>query len=114
MNRLNVRQGDILFTPVTPEEFTEETQRYGCNKLNHAVIAEGEATGHHHQVAEADLAHAELYRNWNGQSFLRVTDQGVSIVHEEHGPQVLEPGFYQVRQAREYDYLARLSRAVRD
>jgi hypothetical protein len=110
--RVNVRQGDLLFIPIT--NLAEEVSLSDERKVKNGVIAEGEATGHHHRVAEADLAEAEIYRHWNGQMYMRVSEKGISIVHEEHNTVTLEPGEYTVHRAREFDYLQSVSRYVAD
>jgi hypothetical protein len=103
-----VRQGDILFVP------TEDTIN-PVKKLEDGVIAEGEATGHRHRIFEADLPFCELVEvDYRGSKMLKVTDHGISIVHDEHKPVTLEPGTYRIHQAREHDYLAGLSRPVWD
>jgi hypothetical protein len=106
-----IRQGDVLFIPTTdaiPEYLTER------GKNEKGIVMEGEATGHHHRIA--NLEAAEVFRSgWaGGESFVRVSDQGVSIVHEEHAPVQLPAGNYRVKIAREYDYLANAARFSRD
>lgn len=71
------------------------------------------ATGHKHQVALEDLGSAKLYKNWRGDMWITV-EKTVRIVHDEHGPVTLEPGFYKVNRAREYDYMGQYSRPVYD
>lgn len=108
-----IRQGDILFIPVKPED----AQIHGMTKQENGIIAEGEATGHHHRIAEVDLANAELFKTWRGvdKAILRVGDKSISIVHDEHLPVTLWPNTtYRIHQAREYDYFSNLARRVRD
>jgi hypothetical protein len=106
-----IRQGDVLFIPTTdviPEYLTER------GKNDKGIVMEGEATGHHHRIA--DLEAAEVFRaGWaSEESFVRVGPLGVSIVHEEHAPVQLPAGNYRVKIAREYDYLANAARFSRD
>lgn len=104
-----IRQGDILFIPITGE-ITDSTK-----KVESGIIAEGEATGHHHRIAEEDMQFGDLLEvGWRGDRVLRVSQDGLRIVHEEHGTSVLPAGTYKIHQAREFDYLAGLSRPVRD
>lgn len=106
-----IRQGDILFIPMRDE--TLNTQ--GAKVRDNGIIAEGEATGHHHRVAIADMPNAELLElGWQRDLYLRVTGDSISIVHEEHHTVTLPKGDYKVHQAREFDYLGQFSRAVRD
>jgi hypothetical protein len=103
-----IRQGDVLFVPMT-----EPIPDYVKEKKNvKGVVMEGEATGHHHKLA--DLEAAEVFRVSYGDSFVSVGPLGVSIVHEEHAPVQLPAGNYRVKIAREYDYLAQATRFSRD
>ena len=109
-----IRQGDLLFVPVTEIPYYETKQ----TPLDTRVLAQGEATGHHHQIAEADVAGAEVYNigySSREPNYLKVTAEGgISIVHEEHGTVTLPQGMYSIHRAREHDYLSGLSRQVRD
>jgi hypothetical protein len=86
------RQGDILFIPVTkiPEN---------AKKLNHGVIAEGEITGHKHQIAPG--SNASLLME-NEQSYIEASEE-TNIVHEEHNTVKLEPGNWEVRRQKTYE-----------
>lgn len=104
-----VRQGDLLFIPV---ENTREVNP--TDKQPDGIIREGEATGHHHRLAI--LEDAEVFRpsSW-GDTIVRVSDRGVSIVHEEHHTVTLAPNTtYKVHVAREFDYLRASNRFVAD
>ena len=87
------RQGDLLF-------IRTDVRKLSGKKIRNGVLARGEVTGHAHRVA--DLAAAEAYEMDNGV-FLSVSDQGVSIVHEEHKPVTLPAGLWEVRRQREYE-----------
>jgi len=101
-----IRQGDLLFVPAN--KFPENTTR-----VETGIIAEGEATGHHHRLAV--LEDAELAALWDGSKMVKVGPSGVTVVHEEHGTVTLAPNTtYAVHQAREYDYLAEATRFVAD
>jgi len=83
------RQGDVLFVKVAdlPPELVERKSD---------VVVEGEATGHAHR-----LTAGQIWQTREGQLFLSAAG-GASIVHEEHGPIELEPGYWQVIRQREY------------
>lgn len=86
-----VRQGDLLIVKVDalPE---------GCVMPGHRVLAEGEATGHKHELDSGDVYEKE------GTLFFRVYDeQRTTLKHEEHGPITFEPGVYKVIRQREYE-----------
>lgn len=88
---MKVRQGDLLIVKV--EELPEN-----CALQNHRVLAEGEATGHMHE-----LDSGELYEK-SGTLYFRVPeDQKTTLTHQEHGPITFEPGVYKVIRQREYE-----------
>lgn len=67
-------------------------------------VALGEVTGHHHSfmsnVAEAEIEKlVEMYEGKDGQIYVRVLGEpgDVSLVHQEHKAQPVEPGDYEVR-----------------
>jgi hypothetical protein len=85
-----VRQGDLLIVKVKalPE---------GCRKKGHRVLAEGEATGHKHE-----LDSGELYEK-NGTLYFKISDhEKATLQHQEHGPVTFDPGTYKVVRQREY------------
>lgn len=53
------------------------------------IIAEGEATGHHHAIAEQ---YGELYETPDGTLWLKVGGAEAPMVHEEHAPVRFKPG----------------------
>lgn len=103
-----IRQGDVFFIPV------EKADKIDAESFRKdGIIQEGEATGHHHKLAV--LEDAEVFRPNYGNAMVSVGPNGVSIIHEEHGPVTLEPNTtYKVHIAREFDYLADMTRSVRD
>ncbi len=97
------RQGDLLFIR------TSQPKTRG-KRIKNGVLALGEVTGHSHSIA--DLGAAEAYE-MEGGAFLVVSENGVSIVHEEHAPVTLGSGAWEMRRQREYDP-ERKQRTVRD
>jgi hypothetical protein len=89
------RQGDVFF-----ERVTEIPARLRERPLPHVTLVHGEMTGHSHRIA--DPRTATLFAAGATSFFLEVRDGGAEVVHEEHGPIVLEPGFYRVWRQREY------------
>lgn len=66
------------------------------------IIREGEATGHHHRIA--DLESANVFMPQDGRPIVVVNRLGATVVHPEHGPVTLEPDTtYDVHLAREHD-----------
>lgn len=95
------QQGDVILRRVNNVQ---------GKKLNHLVLAEGEHTGHKHQIIKGD---AELYDH-EGTLFLRVLSDTATLAHEEHAHQVLEKGDYQIGIVREYDHFSEESKNVAD
>ena|SRR3990167_1191462 len=83
------RHGDVLIKKV------ESIQG---KKLEHLTLAEGEATGHKHQITEGE---AKLYEH-EGTLFLRVISEEAVLTHEEHKPLTLPQGDYEITIQREY------------
>jgi hypothetical protein len=91
------RQGDILLLRV--EAIHEKAKPVKAN--GPIILAEGEATGHHHAVYETEGV--TLYRRRTGEMFLEVAKPEAEVRHPEHGPITLPEGRYEVLRQREYD-----------
>jgi hypothetical protein len=99
------RQGDVFIS------CTSEIPRDAI-KQSHLVLADGELTGHRHQIEE--LRSAVLYLGRDEQ-FLEVLAPHADIVHPEHHTIRLKTGKYRVWRQREFDPLKDLrSRFVYD
>ena len=84
------RQGDLLITRI------KEIPK-GAKKQDNRILAEGEATGHMHEL---DLG--EVYEK-NGTLYFRVPEgQVATLNHPEHGAMTFETGEYKVIRQREY------------
>lgn len=83
------RQGDVLLSPV---------QMIGGVKQPHLILAEGEVTGHRHQITDGQ---AELYEK-GGVLFLKVLSEFALLTHEEHRSIAIPQGTWMVRIQREY------------
>ena len=99
------QQGDVLIesVPAIPPRAVPRVSRNGRQ-----VLAEGEATGHAHAVAED----VQLFES-GGVLYCRA---GVpfTVRHEEHKPITVPPGAYQVRRVRIYDHFSEEALAVAD
>jgi hypothetical protein len=91
-----LRQGDVMLIkceqPVDLKEAKPEKPVRG-----HYILADGEATGHAHKVAQTM---AVIWAT-TAARFLEVKAQTM-LQHEEHEQIGLEPGFYQVVRQQEY------------
>jgi len=95
------QQGDLILL---------ETEKVKGKRLDHLILAYGEATGHHHRIATGQATLSEE----NGTLYLRVDSNKADLVHEEHGKITIPKGDYLVRRVREFDHFAEKARAVRD
>ena len=86
------RQGDVLLM---------STDRIEGRKLTHLILAEGEVTGHKHQITSGE---AEL-REQDGKLILIVSSETATLSHEEHKPIQIPQGTWIVRTQREYSPL---------
>lgn len=87
-----IRQGDVM---IRAAEIPTDAQRVPLRPL-----ALGEKTGHHHSLMvdepEVKLEDCvEMYEK-DGQLFVRVSEDAVSLVHQEHKAHALPPGDYAV------------------
>lgn len=89
------RQGDVLLVPC------EKPTSVKIETLGEVVLAHGEATGHRHRFPVNRNVRA--YRRGNDERFLRVVGRGHRLLHEEHDPIEVEPGWYEVVIQSEYD-----------
>lgn len=86
------RQGDLLIVRVNviPSQAVQQKSR---------VLAEGEATGHLHELDKE----AEVYEE-KGVLYFRVNEQAISMLtHPEHKSLTFDPGVYRVVRQREYE-----------
>ena len=97
------RQGDVIF--ILGVKIPE-----GAKKLDHKVIAEGEITGHKHEISEGK---ADLYEK-DGVLYMRVESEEVIVDHPEHKEQIVKKGDIEIDFPQEYDYIAEESRRLQD
>lgn len=91
-----MRQGDVI---LQPSQELQNVHSQFVEKLANLVLAEGEVTGHTHQITEGE---AELYQ-WGANLYLRVTSDTAILTHEEHQPMVIPQGDWIVKIQREYE-----------
>jgi hypothetical protein len=105
---LMYRQGDVLLVQASlPDGACQQAARDGDGKL---VLAYGEATGHHHAIAESG---ADMLEFADGTRYLRV-GAPVCLRHAEHHALPLAAGVYKIVIQREYVPGPIASRAVAD
>ncbi|SRR5579885_509108 len=89
-----IRHGDVILTPV---ERIPKGQR---KPVKDNVLAYGEVTGHSHTLV-AEPGAAELFTVGEGM-YLAVSEEGVSLRHQEHAQLTIPRGDYSVTIKREY------------
>jgi hypothetical protein len=104
MKRLG-RQGELLIMRV------KKTEDLKLKKLDHRILAEGETTGHKHELTTGILFDNDT---WRGKGrFINIAQGKKALLeHPEHKTIEIEPGFYQVITQREYTEQG--ARRVRD
>lgn len=86
------RQGDLLIVKVQALPASAKLQKS-------RVLAEGEATGHLHELDE----NSDVFEE-NGVLYFRVKGNSPSLLkHPEHHTLTFEPGEYRVIRQREYE-----------
>lgn len=99
-----IRQGDILLTLISDKNVKRDVSTFGSKVKRKRglglVVAEGEATGHHHVVRTKG---AELIER-KGALYLKVPKTGAELTHDEHETLKVKPGMHRVtRNQREYE-----------
>lgn len=87
------RQGDVLIKRI------KAVPQNTAKKRETGILAYGEVTGHCHKVETS--AQAEVLEI-GSDLYLRVSEDGVRIIHDEHAPITLPAGDYEVTIQREY------------
>jgi|SRR3990167_5393859 len=102
-----IQHGDVLIIEV-------DKLPAGCHDIERQdgriIVMAGEATGHHHTITSTGCRLMQL----NGQLYLEITADQVTITHEEHKPLTIPTGIYLIGQVREHDYFAEMARSVVD
>lgn len=97
------RQGDVLLKPV-------KNIPLQAKKMEDKTLQYGEVTGHSHRFDHSE--NIDRF-NFGERVFLQVREAS-TLIHEEHGPQVISPGVYEQIQEREWDYIEEDMRRVVD
>jgi hypothetical protein len=84
------RQGDVLLQPIAA---IPSSAKLVVGKSD-IVLAEGEVTGHAHRIRKPK---SRVKQYLDGPVLYLEVLEPVTVTHEEHGPLILEPGFYERR-----------------
>ena len=124
------QQGDVVMFQVDKATFDKNTRTgdeyrtiYNGGTKSKAILAFGEVTGHTHRVNMDEMledAGVTLSMGYNREAgrdvpegFV-VSNQTVTLKHEEHNPVDIPPGYYLVRIVREMDHITGRARYVAD
>lgn len=69
------------------------------------ILAEGEATGHHHRITVPRLEDMEIRKTTDGGYIVTLKSEA-TLSHEEHGTLKVAPGTYSVGHEREKDWFS--------
>lgn len=125
------QQGDLLLTQLTKEEQMDLQSNHQSSasmadssnnfKIN---LAFGEVTGHSHRLELTEDTITDVkafYSNWVEKDEYKTTQpkfieviEPAELRHEEHGTIMIPPGFYKISGVKEFDYVGKTSRQVRD
>ena len=92
---MNYGHGDLIIRQISE---TPERQGSMRKKLDHLILAHGEATGHKHEIVDGD---AELHEE-NGTLYLVVKSEEAKLAHPEHATIAISKGTYKVDHQREH------------
>lgn len=102
---MRYQQGDVILDSIESLPSNLKAKNRQDN-----VLAEGEATGHHHRVHNGTI----LEDAENPNMIYVEANENAFLTHEEHGRIDLNPGLYRFNIVREYDYEKEESRRVID
>ena len=93
-NQKHYRQGDIILIRVEDNVDLNETPISN-------VLAEGEMTGHKHEVLDGTVHK----HSWRQDIYVRSSGNTI-LAHPEHGHIKMDEGLFRFRNQREYDELS--------
>lgn len=102
-----MRHGDLSFRSIKnlPEGKTKKVSSY--------ILAEGEYTGHNHNLALKGGGSISVIAV-DDSLFFEVSGSDAELMHPEHKTIVFKPGTYKMKKEREFDYFMKAIRQVRD
>lgn len=107
MNKNQRQQGDVIYQRIDslPDKVKEVPRKNGI-----IIVMHGE-NGHTHAI-DAPEVDAMFYEK-EGKFYLK-NKKPVTLTHEEHSHQTIEPGIWEIGQVREKDWLSGMIRKVID
>lgn len=115
---MKYQQGDVILKKIKKDLGNAPNTIKPSN--NKAILALGEATGHHHRFELNELpqdasiiVYGSRFRQ-NNPDYVEIINTNATLYHEEHNPITIEPGFYSVNIVREFDHIGGVTRKVAD
>lgn len=103
-----LHQGDVgLFRVKSVPKGAAEVPR----EQGKIILAHGEVTGHCHAV-DVDASVARLFETSGVKERFLEVKEPCELTHQEHETLTLEPGVYQVRIHREFDWMEGVRRVA--
>lgn len=105
MNKDQRQQGDVIYRKIDslPNGVKEVPRKEG-----RIVVMHGEG-GHTHCISDVDA----MFYEKDGKFYLK-NKKPVTLTHEEHNHQIIEPGIWEIGQVREKDWISGMVRTVID
>ena len=127
---IKYQQGDVLLVAVPQKEVLNIKKNYHIktheDQEGKVVLAEGEATGHHHRFEIDRLDPDVLISSFHSRpryfsrslgrfpEYIHIEGGEATLYHEEHNPLTIKPGLYRRSIVREFDHISDSFREVLD
>ncbi len=102
-----LRHGDLNFRTVT------SLPKGKVKKVSSFTLAEGEYTGHNHNLV-ADKGASLAIVDLADEVFFEILGGSATLTHPEHKPIKFDTGTYHMKKEREFDYFTAEIRKVTD
>tara|TARA_B100002003_G_C13938659_1_gene455645 strand:- start:358 stop:747 length:390 start_codon:yes stop_codon:yes gene_type:complete len=127
---IKYQQGDVLLVAVPNKEVPNIKENYHTKthevQEGKVVLAEGEATGHHHRFEIDRLDPSVFISSFHSRpsyfnrsigqfpEYIHIEGGEATLYHEEHNSLSIPPGLYRRSIVREFDHIGNSTRAVVD
>lgn len=102
-----LRHGDLDFRTIA------SLPKGKAKKVNSYILAEGEYTGHNHELKLVDKGTMTVI-DVDNEIFFKILGGKAQLTHPEHKTITFDEGVYQMKKEREFDYFMNETRQVRD
>ena len=102
-----IQQGDVLIRKI-------DSIPTNAIKVEKNVLAEGEVTGHKHQLEVTEKTDLIDFYELNGKIYLNVKKFPVKVLHQEHQIVTIPVGIWEVDRVKEYDHFLEETKKIQD